>query len=97
MKQAKIKVDVTVEIVDDEDMPDGSKVCRPRVHTNFKGTLADLLFEAGEAHRDREKFGKLLDNYVYLAVLEIADVPFHPLTTEVALELQNCEIVEVDK
>lgn len=97
MKQAKIKIDVTVEIRDVEENLDGSKTAPARVYTNFKETLADLLFEAGEAHREREGFNKILEQYVYLRILDEVGVPFTPLTTEEALKLKDCEIVEAEE
>ena len=94
MKQAKIKVDIIVEIKDAVEKPGGGRRVPIRIYTNYKNTLKDFIKEARDRHS--KGFDTLLDTYVNLCLLEIAAVPFTPLTTAEALKLKDCEIEEVE-
>lgn len=93
MKQANVRLNVIVEIRDEQENPDGSKTVPLRIHANFKNTLKDMIKESKD--RYSKGFDDLLDRYVDLCILGAAGVPFTPLTTEEALKLEECTIEEV--
>ena len=96
MKQAKIRLDVLVNISDEKSNPDGSFTMPIRVYSNFRHTLSDILWERGSKLKKSE-FDEMLVEYSKLWLYEIADIPFAPLTTEAALQLKDCEIIEVEE
>ena len=94
-KQARIKFDVIVPIADEEKLPSGAIRMFPKVYTNFKEILAQMLSD-GVSSKSFKDFSATLEGYCQLDILAKAGVQFTPLTTEEALKIEDCTIEEVE-
>lgn len=94
MKQARVPLNVIVPIEDEKKNPDGSVTAPVRIHTNYKSTLRDMIRE--RCVYKAEGIDALLESYVALSIYEKVGIPFTPLTSKAALELEGCVIEEVE-
>lgn len=92
-KKAVITLEISADIVDEKENPNGSRTAPMRVYTNYKYVIRDFVYEKARG-RKVEDFDLFLGEYVKFCVAEMAGIPFQPLTTEEALKIPNCRIVE---